>query len=259
MLRDEIILGLDVSTTCIGISIAQYDGENTKVLYINKVRLKTPKGYKGTDVLFDKTRQFREAFMEAVKDSEITMILLEEPLVRSNNVMTVELLLRFNGMISQMIHDVTGLVPQYISSYDARKFAFPELCAIRKFNKKGEQYPVDKVRSSVKKGELVLFGDYAWDCDKKYILWNKISEMYPNIQWEYDKHGQLHKTNFDASDSLVCILGYINKKRYEGDEPEIVDYSEETFEVDGKKVVMLSYDTRFCGKICHKELNLSVL
>ena len=66
----------------------------------------------------------------------------------------------------------------YISSYDARKFAFPDLMAIRKFNKKGEEYTSKKIKKAIKNNELVLFGSYPFDCAKKMILWNKISEMY---------------------------------------------------------------------------------
>ena len=39
-------------------------------------------------------------------------------------------------MISECVYDVLHVVPDYISSFDARTYAFPELHAVRKFNKK---------------------------------------------------------------------------------------------------------------------------
>jgi hypothetical protein len=45
------------------------------------------------------------------------------------------LTLRFNGMISKSVFDTLGVVPDFISSYDARKYSFPELMSVRKFKK----------------------------------------------------------------------------------------------------------------------------
>jgi hypothetical protein len=62
-------------------------------------------------------------------------VVIEEPLLQSNNVNTVATLLRFNGMISKSVFDTLGVVPDFISSYDARKYSFPELMSVRKFKK----------------------------------------------------------------------------------------------------------------------------
>ena len=210
----RIILGIDISTACLGVSLAKYDGNEMEILKISHVKPKVSKKIKGTEALFLKAKQFKEEFIEKYKDIGLTDIVIEEPLPNSQNNNTVTTLLRFNGMISQSIYEATGIVPKYISSYDARKYAFPELMAIRKFNKKGERYDEKKIKKSLKNNELVLFGNYPFDCQKKHIVWNKISEMFPNIQWEYNKKGELKTENFDASDSLVCVLGYINREKY---------------------------------------------
>jgi hypothetical protein len=57
-----------------------------------------------------------------------------EPLLQSNNVNTVATFIRF-GMISKSVFDTLGVVPDFISSYDARKYSFPELMSVRKFKK----------------------------------------------------------------------------------------------------------------------------
>lgn len=207
--KNEIVMGLDISTKCIGVAI--YDLNNKKIIEITHVAPKIDSKIKGIEQLFLKKRVFEEKFLLEYADKGITKVVIEEPLLRSNNVNTVDILSKFNGMISDSVYRILGIVPEYISSYDARKYAFPELMAIRKFNKKGEEYSKDKILTAIKKNKLVLFGGYPFDCDKKLILWNKISELYPYIPWVYDKKGELKKENFDASDALVTCLAICNK------------------------------------------------
>lgn len=220
----RIILGIDISTTCLGVSLARYDGTNVEILKLSHVKPKISRKIKGTESLFMKTKQFKEQFIEKYKDIGLTDIIIEEPLPNSQNNNTVTTLLRFNGMISQSIYEATGVVPKYISSYDARKYAFPELMAVRKFNKKGEQYNEKKIKNALKNNELVLYGDYPFSCEKKYIIWNKINEKYPNIEWIFNKKNELVTENFDASDSLTCVLGFLNKEKYGEQKFEIIDY-----------------------------------
>ena len=220
----RIILGIDISTACLGVSLARYDGTNVEILKISHVKPKISRKIKGTESLFLKAKQFKDEFIEKYKNVGLTDIIIEEPLPNSQNNNTVTTLLRFNGMISQSIYEATGVVPKYISSYDARKYAFPELMAVRKFNKRGEQYEEKKIKRALKNNELVLYGDYPFNCEKKYIIWNKISEKYSNIKWIFNKKNELVTENFDASDSLTCILGFINKEKYGEQNFEIIDY-----------------------------------
>ena len=211
---------------------------------------------KGTESLFMKTKQFKEQFIEKYKDIGLTDIIIEEPLPNSQNNNTVTTLLRFNGMISQSIYEATGVVPKYISSYDARKYAFPELMSVRKFNKKGERYNEKKIKNALKNNELVLYGDYPFDCEKKHIVWNKISELYPDIEWIYNKKGELKTENFDASDSLVCVLGFLNKEKYHDDAPQIIDYKEENIKINNTIINRYKYKVKFCEKEFEKIIDL---
>lgn len=252
----RIILGIDISTTCLGVSLAKYEGDKIEILKVSHVKPKVNKKIKGTESLFLKSKQFKEEFIDKYKDIGLTDIVIEEPLPNSMNTQTVSTLLRFNGMISQSIYEATGIVPNYISSYDARKYAFPELMAIRKYNKKGEEYDIRKIRSSLKKNELVLFGNYPWDVAKKHVIQSKISDMFPDIQWIYNKNEELKTENFDASDSLACILGYINKEKYNNIEPVITGYKEKIIKLDNKDIVRFCYTVDFCGKTYEKILDL---
>lgn len=244
----RVILGIDISTACLGVSLVKYEDNEVEILKISHVKPKVSKKIKGTETLFLKAKQFKEEFIEKYKDIGLTDIVIEEPLPNSQNNNTVTTLLRFNGMISQSIYEATGIVPKYISSYDARKYAFPELMAIRKFNKKGEQYDEKKIRHSLKNNELVLYGDYPFNCEKKYIIWNKINEKYPNIEWIFNKKNELVTENFDASDSLTCILGFINKEKYGEQNFEIIEHKTENN--------IIFYTTKIGDIIINKRLTL---
>lgn len=253
---DRIILGIDVSTACLGTSLVKVSNGKMEVLKISYVKPKVPRNVKGTDALFIKTKQFKEQIIKQYEGIGLTDIIIEEPLPNSFNLNTVATLLRFNGMISQSIYELTGVSPKFISSYDARKFAFPELMAVRKFNKKGDVYPKDKVKKDILNNKLVLFGAYPFDVEKKHILQAKISELFPHINWEYNKNGELKTENFDVSDSLVCILGYLNKEFYKDSKATIKSYEETELPIKEGNITRFSYVVNFCDKDIEKYLDV---
>ena len=210
----EVYLSLDVSTACIGISIIIDDGSDYgKIVELTHISPKVSSKIKCIEQLFLKKKIFEE-FLIKYKDFGIDYVVIEEPLLRSNNVNTVSTLLRFNGMVSDCVYNVLGIVPNYISSYEAREYAFPELMAIRKYGKDEKQYPYSKIYKEIKDCKLVLFGSYPWTIDKKTVLQDKVADIFPDIEWLYNKKGELKKENFDACDSYVAFLGFLNKKRY---------------------------------------------
>ena len=76
----RIILGIDISTACLGVSLARYDGTNVEILKLSHVKPKISRKIKGTESLFMKTKQFKEQFIEKYKDIGLTDIIIEEPL-----------------------------------------------------------------------------------------------------------------------------------------------------------------------------------
>ncbi len=208
MKQNNLILGLDISTTTTGIALYEDLGDHGKLIFLNHVSPKIkPKPESKMEELIKKADVFDNEFLNKYIDVGITKVIIEEPLLRSNNVNTVATLLRFNGMIARSVYDKLGVVPDFISSYDARKFAFPELMAIRTHNKKGEAYP----EKDMKKKKPVLFGEYPWIVDKKEVMWKKVAELEPQVEWPYKKSGKLKNEVFDVSDSMCCVLGYMNK------------------------------------------------
>lgn len=184
------LLGLDVSTKTIGISLFNDKGELLELTHISpKIK---PLPATKTEELIKKADLFYE-FITKYSKMNIKHVLIEEPLLRSNNVNTVGTLLRFNGMVTKICYDVLGVTPEYISTYEARKNAFPELMQ----------------PGSTKK--IVLFGSYPKDIDKKRVIWEKVSKREPQINWLLDKKGQLKKENFDMADSYAVVVGFMNK------------------------------------------------
>lgn len=249
----RVVLGLDISTACIGASIVKDDGVNKpKILKLTHVSPKVNNKIKGIEALFLRKYLFDDQFISGLKEYGITDVVIEEPLLSSNNVNTVATLLRFNGMISESIYKELKLVPQFISSYDARMYSFPELASIRKYNKKGEEYPLKHIKSAIEKNNLVLFGAYPFDIDKKTVMMGKVNELYDDIEWIYNKKGELKKENYDACDSLVCALAYININNNGIDTARIVN--SEITETDD--TYCISYNTKIWDKIYDKKIIL---
>jgi RNase H-fold protein (predicted Holliday junction resolvase) len=186
------ILGLDVSTKTIGWALFDMiSGELLELTHISPVP--KPKEENKIKELFLKAEIFKQKLVE-YKNLGITKVIIEEPLLNSNNVYTIQTLLRFNTLISKEIYDTLGVVPEYISTYNSRKFAFPDL-----------------VREN-DKGKFVLFGGLPKDIDKKMIIWDLVAKREPQIKWQYTKNQTLKKENFDMSDAYTCCLGHMKQE-----------------------------------------------
>ena len=210
--KGEFILGLDVSTKTIGISLYENLGNHGKLILLTHVTPKIkPHPTNKNEELFKKCDIFEEDFLFKYSNLNISKVIIEEPLLRSNNVNTVGTLLRFNGMISRAVHQTLGVVPDFISSFDSRKFAFPELMEIRTHNKKGERYTEKEIQKKIDKGQKTLFGSYPWTADKKSVILEKVAEVEPQISWVYNRNNVLAKENYDMSDAITCVYGFMNK------------------------------------------------
>jgi hypothetical protein len=187
------VLGLDVSTKTIGWAL--FDLQTKQLLELTHISpVPKPKEDDKIKELLLKSSMFRTK-LEQYKNLGITKVVIEEPLLNSNNVYTIGTLLRYNTLITKEIYDVLGIVPNFISTYNSRKNAFPELVQKNDKNK------------------FVLFGGYPKDCDKKQIIWELVAKREPQIQWQYTKNNTLKKENFDQSDAYCCVLGYMNQEK----------------------------------------------
>jgi hypothetical protein len=187
------ILGLDISTKTIGFAL--FDLTTSKLLELTHFSPKIkPQPEDKIEELLKKSEAFRK-HLEDYKDFGITRIVIEEPLLNSNNIYTVGTLLRYNSMVLKSCYDVLGIVPTFISTYNARKFAFPNLVG------KND------------KGKNVLFGGLPKDIDKKHLIWENVNEVCPEVKWLYGKSGNLKKENYDMSDAATAVIGFVNMQK----------------------------------------------
>ena len=187
------VLGLDVSTKTIGWAL--FDIQSRELLELTHISpVPKPKEENKIKELLLKGEIFRIKLLE-YKDMGITKVIIEEPLLNSNNVYTVQTLLRFNTLITKEIYDILGVVPDFISTYNSRKFAFPELTQLND------------------KGKYVLFGGLPKDIDKKMIIWDLIAKKEPQITWLYTRNNTLKKENFDQTDAYCCVIGHMKQEK----------------------------------------------
>jgi RNase H-fold protein (predicted Holliday junction resolvase) len=186
------ILGLDVSTKTIGWALFYIETKQLlELTHISPVIKE--KDIAKMKELFLKSDVFKTK-LEQYDGLNIQKVVIEEPLLNSNNVYTIQTLMRYNTLISKEIYDVLGIVPEYISTYNSRKSAFPWLV------KEND------------KGKFVLFGGFPKNCDKKEIIWEQVAKREPQINWSYTKNNTLKKENFDMSDAYCCVLGYMKQQ-----------------------------------------------
>lgn len=183
-------MGLDVSTRTIGIALFNSKGKLLELTHISP-KIKPVPENKHVELML-KSDVFKQ-YITKYRGMGITRIIIEEPLLYSNNVNTVGILTKFNGLISRVAYDVLGAMPEYISTYDARSNAYPELVA------------------EGKSGKPVLFGGLPMDVNKKMVIWEKVREREPQLQWLMDKKNQLKKENFDMSDAYTVVIGVMKR------------------------------------------------
>lgn len=186
------VLGLDVSTRTIGAAL--FDVQTKELLELTHISpVPKPKVENKIEELLLKAKIFREKLI-TYQGLGIQYVVIEEPLLNSNNVYTVSTLMRFNTLICKEVYDVLGIVPEFISTYNSRKFAFPHLVQ-----------PNDK-------GKYVLFGGMPKDIDKKVVIWELVAKREPQINWLYTKNNTLKKENFDQTDAYCAALGFMKMK-----------------------------------------------
>ena len=181
------VLGLDVSTKTIGWALFDIETKNLLELTHVSPRPKATTEHKIEELLL-KSGVFRNKLNNYV-GLGIERVVIEEPLLNSNNVWTVGTLMRYNTLICKEIYDVLGVIPEFISTYNSRKFAFPHL--VQKNDK----------------GKFVLFGGFPKDIDKKVIIWELVAKREPQITWQYTKNNTLKKENYDQTDAYCAALG----------------------------------------------------
>ena len=186
------VLGLDISTKTIGWALFDIESKNLLELTHISPRPKPTTDSKIEELML-KSNEFRKK-LQLYVGLGIQTVVIEEPLLNSNNVYTVGTLMRYNTLICKGVYEVLGVIPEFISTYNSRKFAFPHLVQKNDSNK------------------FVLFGGFPKDIDKKVVIWELVAKREPQITWQYTKNNTLKKENYDQTDAYCAALGFMKSK-----------------------------------------------
>ena len=168
-----MICGLDISTSITGVTILDKSG---KIIHNEAWDLRKFKDF------FRKAKFIRSQItILSSKYEEIEEVYIEQSLqsFRSgfSSAKTLSTLSRFNGVVSWLIYEHTGVVPEYLSAASARK-----ACGIK-----------------IKRGEKAKQKVVEFLLDKE-----------PQFVVEYTKYGNFKPECFDKADSIVIAkAGYL--------------------------------------------------
>lgn len=197
---EKYIWSLDISTTNVGCSLWDDSG---KLIELKHLGLKNDKDVPVGDRDIHKANVFKNyciAYKNRIENNlngEIIHLFVEAPLQNTpKNINTTALLLGFNGMARYVLYEVFDIVPTKITVYEARKSFCPELVSTR-YNRKGEKI------------ETLSFPE-KYRKDKKMYIWEKVSNLEPQIEWFYTRNNTLKDICFDMSDSYA--VGYAGLK-----------------------------------------------
>lgn len=171
-----MILGLDISTSVVGISL--FHNDEFKLYELSYIKFKD-----GTN-LFIKLDEFIKTFEERYSDITLTQIFIEEPLKKFkgkfSSADTIQKLTQINSMISGYLYRKHKLFPIYFNVSTARKSVFKDLSI-------PQSHP-----------------------NKKHLVWEAVMKAEPMINWKYStKTHALMKENYDMCDAYVVGMAGI--------------------------------------------------
>lgn len=174
-----MILGLDLSTTCSGITILDSSG---KIILCDAMVLSKYKDF------YTKVTYVQDYLAKVrIKYPDITHIYIEKSLQMfapgMSSAKTIDLLSRFNATVSWICYCIFQIKPEHLSAGSARKSA----------------------------GITIKRGTKA----KKIVIAHLIDNE-PDFEVEYTRHGNPRPRDFDRADSLVIAkagLVNVNKEK----------------------------------------------
>lgn len=188
MVYKDTIIGLDVSSKTIGLTLMDVSG---KLLDISHISFPKTSKKNGEITIYHKADFFKNTIEDYLMDYDLKHIFIEEPLKNGPNIGTTILLAKFNGVVSQIMWELYGIMPEHITVHDCRKIFFPEFLKEETKTKKKTGKKETKITLSFPDG------------DKKQFVFDKVAWLEPQIKWEYNKLGQLDVENYDRADSYV--------------------------------------------------------
>jgi len=190
-------MGLDASTSTIGISLLKETGE---LILLTHFKPRTLNNVDQHIMLLNKCEQFK-VFISNLnfKNEDLKTIVVERALVSSTNINTSAMLNSYQGML---LHTLRETFPNAILELptvdETRRLVLPELIKDKKL-----WNAVPSVLKGRKKNSDL----------KKLIVLACISNRYSDIKWTLNRNKILAKNNFDKADSVVVGLYHLIKNK----------------------------------------------
>jgi Holliday junction resolvasome RuvABC endonuclease subunit len=160
------ILGLDISTSVIGMAIMDMD---YKLIHYRNLKMNSK------DELEIRCWQFKQELLEVFENYSFDMVYVEQPAMMfgggATTAQTMSRLQRFNGMCCYAVYTETMLIPELVHVNSARK----------------------KMNISIPK--IVK--------NKKHHIINEVQKRYPNFTFEVTKQGNPKPGTDDIADAIV--------------------------------------------------------
>jgi len=166
-----MILGLDLSTSIIGMCIVDKNGN---VFHQEYIDLRKEKSF------FDKVSSAKERILSTIRTNRVSDVWVEQSLQAFrpgfSSAKTLLTLSKFSGIMEWIIYEGTEIVPQYVGATAARK-----ICGI-----------------AVPRGEKA-----------KSVVMRFLLDKEPAFVVEYTKYGNIKKHFYDIADAIIVAkAGY---------------------------------------------------
>jgi hypothetical protein len=184
--KDEVKLGLDISSSVIGVAITK----NKDLLFYEHIDI-SKINISNCDSYFDTLDTIEKYFKKLKKNFDITVINIEEPIKKmsdgKSSINTIVKLYSYNFPISWMMYKLFDIRPNYIKATSARK---------QNNIKMSEFYNIYKLKY-VKKVKLV-----------KVAAMTKVIDYFPWLaeKFTYTRNGNIDTYWFDIADAIIISL-----------------------------------------------------
>lgn len=202
---DNLIMGLDVSTSCVGISIFNETGELVELTHANPSHnYDTLNQMENLDY---KANILKEFFLEKKwHHKKIKKIIIEEPLMAATGTAHVAAMLnQFHGIfyvkLRELFKDNTKIF--YINEYDARLNAFPEL----------SEYDQKRKKDILWRPIPHKINGHSIKEYRKMLILLLVAQKFPEISWSLNNNKTINKKNYDMADSVATVLGFMQQNK----------------------------------------------
>lgn len=199
---NKFYLSLDISTSKVGVAL--WDSSNGSLVELKHLVLNLKKDidveYRDLlkqDLFVDYFIKYKDYIKEEY-NGDVVKVIVEAALPNTTiNINTTALLLGFNGMCRYELYKIFGIKPIKLNISEIRTLFCREF-----------------VKTKKEKGVLreVLSFPKGWKSDeKKKYIWERVSKLEPNIEWDKDRNGNPKDYCYDISDAYAC--GYAQLKK----------------------------------------------